>query len=134
MYVFILLVHSAELFNFLFYVHQTLSQNVGTGILIIKRPSGRNWRPWRDLHFRTPPLPLLEGVFPSHPTPLISHTLRLLVLIISKRQFPEPPLPAELIVVCPLPQSPSPLAICQISHDVISLVFFLPPHQPPQKP
>ena len=44
------------IFIILFYVHQTLAQNVGTGILIIKRPSGRNWRPFQDrcLH---PPFP-----------------------------------------------------------------------------
>ena len=58
MYVFFLLVQSADNFYFLSYVHQILAENEGTGFRIIKHPSGRNRRPLRDRRLR-PPLPLL---------------------------------------------------------------------------
>ena len=82
MYVFVLLVQSADNFNFNFYVHQMLAQKVGTDILIIKRPSGRNWRPWQD---RFPP---------SHPPSYLP--LLLLALIVSELQLPEHPLLSKL--------------------------------------
>ena len=39
MYVFVLPVHSADNFLFLFYVHQELAQNVESGILVLKQSS-----------------------------------------------------------------------------------------------
>ena len=46
------------IFIFLFYVHQTLAQNVGTSILVIKRPSGISRHPLRDRRFLPPPHPV----------------------------------------------------------------------------
>ena len=56
MYIFVLLVQSGD--NFYFIVNQMLSQNVGTGIIIIKRPSHRNRSPRKD------PTSSLEGAYP----------------------------------------------------------------------
>ena len=68
MCVFVLLVQSAD--N-LFYVNQKLAQNVGTGILIIKRPSGRNLCQWRDRSFLSPPSPCFLQPSQSPDPPLL---------------------------------------------------------------
>ena len=54
MYVFILLVRSADNF-ILFYVHQTLAQNIGAGILIIKQSSYLRCPPGVGVDFASSP-------------------------------------------------------------------------------
>ena len=71
----------------IFYVHQMLAQNLGTGILIIKRPSGIKLAS------------MARPLFPLPPPPPIFPPLRLRALLISDCQLPEPPLLTELGVV-----------------------------------